>query len=107
MANRISSLNLKANKKLKDIYEAKDIKKCETTLQGCWHVTGLSWHHRKPRISYHKKGDTDQEIIDNLSCFNETLLVCPVCHDKLTRDKVLSNDFFTRLREPLDLHTEL
>ena len=99
MKNRISLLNLKANKKLKDIYTFKGIIHCEGELSGCWHTRGLSWHHRKPRIAYRKKGDSDQEIINKLSDFYETLLLCPVCHDRLTRNKELSDRFFVLLRD--------
>jgi|TARA_R100000501_G_C2569793_1_gene77092 hypothetical protein len=81
----------KARKKLKLIYEDKGITSCEIKLVGCWRNNGLSFAHRKKRIEYYS-------CPEKLGEFNETLLACCNCHDKIENDKELTAKLFKQLR---------
>ncbi len=78
---------IKANKILKEIYLDKGITVCEM----CGGSFALSWHHRHKRWWYIKKTEL-------LSSFNQTILVCQNCHNKIEYDKELHNKTFERLR---------
>ena len=82
-----------ANKKLKEIYAEKEITWCEVQEENCQVSYALSWHHRKPRVEYRR----NPEMLSN---FNETLLVCHVCHSDLHKHGwELSEYYFKELRE--------
>jgi len=88
---KIGRINLDANKKLKDIYFALGINRCEVGLENCMPTFGLSWHHRHKRVWY-------RSCAEKLSEFNQTLLVCPSCHSALENDPILTSELFTNLR---------
>ena len=79
-------INRQANKKLKELYLSKDITRCEM-CGGSW---GLSFAHRKKRRFY--------QTLEDLSDFNETLLLCYTCHNRIEYDKQLTEDTFNKLR---------
>lgn len=85
-------INIKANKKLKEIYSEQGISYCEAQLEGCMDTFGLSWHHRNKRVWYYDKPEL-------LGSFNETILVCASCHPKLEADKELTKQKFNYLRK--------
>jgi len=81
-----------ARKKLKEIYEDKGITACEVRLSGCWVSNGLSFHHRMKRIEYYS-------CPEKLGEFNETILCCISCHQKIENDRELTKKLFERLRK--------
>jgi len=81
----------KARKKLKVIYEDKGIRYCEARLKGCWVNNALSFAHRQKRIEYYSKPEL-------LGSFEETLLLCIPCHQKIENDKELTEKLFKQLR---------
>ena len=62
--------------KLKIIYQEKGIVRCEARLEGCMRDFAMSFHHRHKRWWYIKRPEL-------LGEFNQTILVCAFCHDKL------------------------
>lgn len=84
-------INLKANKILKEIYIDKGIQTCELRLSGCWINSTLGFAHRKKRVEYYKTPE-------KLSDFNETVLACTSCHQKIEGDRELTDFHFNRLR---------
>lgn len=82
----------KARKKLKKIYEEKGIFVCELRLKDCWYNSALSFAHRKTRQHYLE----DPELLGE---FNETLLACCNCHEKIEKSPLLTDLFFNKLRQ--------
>lgn len=82
-----TDINKKANIRLKALFESKNITRCEI----CGSDNFLSFAHRKKRIEYRKHPEL-------LSDFNEVILACVPCHQKIEYNKELTNQVFTRLR---------
>ena len=80
-----------ARKKLKVIYEDRGIRYCEARLPGCCVSNFLSFAHRQKRIEYYSKPEL-------LGSFEETLLLCIHCHQKIENDKELTEKLFKQLR---------
>ena len=80
-----------ARKKLKEIYLDKGIINCEARFKDCWISNGLSFHHCHKRIWYYSQPD-------KLGEFNQTILVCPVCHNRIENDRELNKKMFKQLR---------
>jgi hypothetical protein len=76
--------------KIKWKFFDKGIISCEARLPGCVNFM-LSFHHRRKRRHYLNKGDLINE-------FNEVILVCCECHEKLEQDSQLTKEVFNRLR---------
>lgn len=79
-------LNKKSNALLKKRFEEMGITSCEI----CNTNDYLSWAHRKKRRFYNS--------VEELSDFNEVLLLCVWCHTKLEFDKELTEHWFSKLR---------
>ena len=77
--------------KLKKIYEDKDIVQCELKFDGCWHNNGLSFAHRHKRNWY-----LGQKHL--LEDFNQTLLACIECHQRIEKNKKLTEKEFEKHR---------
>ena len=92
---KITKRNIEANKILKEIYIEKGIDKCELRLSGCWIFTTLGFAHKEKRWKYIKNPE-------GLSDFNETLLACTNCHQKIEGDRELTEYYFKRLRNGND-----
>jgi hypothetical protein len=77
-----------AREKLKPIFMEKGIVRCEI----CKGDFAMSFHHRHKRWEYirHK---------EDLGKFEEVLLLCAFCHEKLETDKELTKQWFQRLRK--------
>lgn len=88
--NKIKEWDI-ARKKLKEIYEEKGIMTCELRLNGCWVNNALSFAHKKKRIEYYSKPEL-------LGSFEETLLACIPCHQKIENNKELTEKLFKQLR---------
>ena len=83
-------VNLKANQILKKLYE--DIPRiCELRFEGCAGGLFLGFAHRHERDWYYKTPEL-------LSKFNQTILACSGCHQKMDDDKELREQVFIRLR---------
>jgi len=83
---------LMPNKKLKKIYLDKEITRCEL----CGSTFILSWHHRHKRRFYNLNKEA-------LADFNQTILLCARCHDRLEKDKEETRETFKRLRGDEDI----
>jgi hypothetical protein len=80
------------SKKLKNIYQDKEITTCELRLPGCKNYMFLGFAHRHKRRWYKGK---DPSLLDD---FNQTVLACQPCHEKIEYDKELTQEMFMRLR---------
>jgi len=78
-------------KKLKELYFSKGITSCELHLDGCWGNNALSFAHRHKRSWYYG----NEELLGD---FNQTLLVCIPCHNKIEFNKELTEELFNKLR---------
>ena len=92
--NKQQRINIEANKRLKKIYQEKGILTCEAKLRGCMKTFALSFHHRFPRYFYYNRPDL---LVD----FQQSILVCANCHQKLQQDNTLSAHTFHKLRPVL------
>lgn len=79
--------------RLKRIFEEKGITTCELMLPGCAYDNFLSFAHYHKRIWYKVRG---REGL--LGEFNQVLLACIPCHQKIEIDKGLTKKFFDKLR---------
>lgn len=77
--------------KLKKIYFSKGITACELKFEGCWHDNGLSFAHRHKRIWY----KSQPELLED---FNQTILACVQCHQRIERSRELTKEMFIKLR---------
>jgi len=84
---KIGRRNIESNRKLKVLYAEKGITKCEI----CGSNWGLSWHHKHHRYFY--------KTAEDLADFNETLLLCPLCHNKYMPDSKDTLELFEKLRK--------
>ena len=82
---------MKINQKLKKIYLDKEITTCELRLNGCVNNFALGFAHRHKRNWYKHNPDL-------LMDFNQTILACQPCHEKIEYDKQLTQTMFGRLR---------
>lgn len=80
-------------KKLKLIFQQKGIIHCEIKLIGCWGNNALGFAHKHKRIWYFKK-----ENRKLLGSFEEVLLACNPCHQKIESDYKLTDFYFKKLR---------
>ena len=78
-------------KELKIDYERRGIVFCELKLNGCFGDNYLGFAHRHKRSWYYKHPEL-------LKDFNQTLLACAPCHDKIEDDKELTEKMFKKLR---------
>lgn len=85
--NKVKEWN-KVRAKLKKLFASKGIVRCEL----CGGTFALSFHHRHKRIFYYSQPEL-------LGDFNQVVLVCCKCHDKLEVDKNLTKQAFERLRK--------
>jgi hypothetical protein len=83
-------INLKANKKLKEIYAEKGIKQCEIILKDCLSNWTLGFAHKHRRFWYYNHAGLDS--------FEETIMACTNCHHQIDTNKVLLEETFLRLR---------
>ncbi|MEA2113518.1 MAG: hypothetical protein U9P63_02575 [Patescibacteria group bacterium] len=81
-----------ARKKLKIEYENRGITTCELRFKGCWRNNALGFHHRHKRLWYYSKPEL-------LGDFDQTILCCNNCHQKIENDRELNRETFKRLRK--------
>lgn len=81
------------NKKLREKYIELGVanNRCEIVLTGCLLTWPLAFAHRHRRWWYTKK----QEM---LSEYNQTIIACQFCHDKIDCNQKLLEEVFNRLR---------
>ena len=80
--------------KLKALFQEKGIVKCELGMIGCWKDNALGFAHRYKRIWYFKK--ENRELLGD---FNQVLLACNYCHQKIENNRKLTDWFFEALRK--------
>lgn len=85
-----AEMNAQSNRLLRKIFVSKNILACEVRLSGCTNNSGLTYAHRKKRRHY--------RTIEELSDFNEVVLACLSCHQKLEKSPELTMETFERLR---------
>ena len=88
---KIGKRNLEANRILKEIYIDRGIARCELRMQGCWGDNALGFAHKEKRWKYIKNPE-------GLSDFNQTLLACTPCHQKIEVNRELTLYYFNKLR---------
>ena len=81
----------KETPKLKRIYLEKGITSCELRFAGCWGDNALGFAHKHKRSWY--RGQDHK-----LSEFDQTILACTPCHQKIEFDKKLTEECFDKLR---------
>lgn len=91
MKNKRTKLNIIANRELKKIFEQKGIFNCELNLEGCNNYP-LSFAHKHKRRWYYDKPDSQ------LWDFNEVVLSCINCHEKIEKSSILTREIFEKLR---------
>lgn len=84
---KIGKRNINAVRKLKQMFMDKGITQCEL----CGSDNYLSFAHKHKRIWY-------REFPELLSDFNQVLLLCVPCHERMEYDKELTNKIFAGLR---------
>jgi predicted metal-binding protein len=84
-------INIEANKILKKIYQKKGIDRCEIKFVGCLSNFTCAFAHKHKRNWYYDKPEL-------LSSFDETVLACVNCHDKIEKNKELTELVFKDLR---------
>lgn len=89
---KITERNKHANKKLKELYIDKDIRFCEVGLPGCLVGDFLTFAHRHKRVAY-------LSCPEKLYAFDETVLACVSCHEKMEVSRELTEKVFKRLRQ--------
>jgi hypothetical protein len=88
---KIGKLNQAANRKLKALFEEKEIYWCEIGLPGCTGIHGLSFAHRHKRIHY-------RSCPEKLHDWKQVVLSCIHCHNRIEQDAELTEEVFMRLR---------
>lgn len=83
-------INIACNRRLKEIYREKGIRNCEIGLENCLNNWTLGFAHKHRRGYYYTRPGLDS--------FEETLLACVSCHQKIDSDKKLLEEVFKRLR---------
>jgi hypothetical protein len=86
-----TKINIEANRILKEKYQERGITSCELKFEGCFKSNWLSFAHKHKRIYYCNKPEL-------LSDFNETILACVPCHQKIEDNKLLTEKMFKCLR---------
>jgi len=84
---KIGKRNIDANKKLKEIFLEKGIVRCEL----CGTDNFLSFAHKHKRDWYRRYPEL-------LSDYNQVLLLCIPCHEKIEVNRVETRALFIRLR---------
>jgi hypothetical protein len=88
---KVGKINVRANLKLKKLFEENDIRSCEINLPGCMKTFALSWHHRHKRIWYRSQPE-------KLSEWKQAILSCAKCHHFAEQDAEFTEEIFLRLR---------
>jgi len=90
---KVGKRNKIAVSKLKDLYTEQGIYSCELRLDGCTGAYFTNFAHRHKRIWYYPE---DKQVL--LSDFNQTVLACTSCHEKIEHNKGLTEEMFNKLR---------
>lgn len=90
---KIGRLNQLANRKLKALFEEKEIRWCEIGLPGCTRTSALSYAHRHKRIFY-------RSCPEKLHDWKQVILSCINCHNFIEQDVVFTERLFLGLRGP-------
>lgn len=88
---KITERNKNANKMLKKLYLEKGINYCEVGFPGCLVSSFLTFAHRHKRVAY-------LSCPEKLYAFDETVLACVSCHEKMEVSRELTEKVFSKLR---------
>lgn len=92
---KIGKRNIDANKRLREMFDSRDIRFCELGLDGCDNFI-LQFCHRHKRLWYRDKPEL-------LYCFKQVVIGCQSCHEKIEKDKSLTEKMFLLLRGQEDV----
>ena len=100
-----TKINKAANARIRAYCEEMGISTCEIGLPGCMGRFGLSNAHRHKR-NWYKRFEWDEiETIEALSNPTNFLRACAYCHDRIEKDKDLTEEVFMRLRGESDVES--
>jgi len=86
-----TKINQKANREMREQCYEKEIYYCEARISnGCWRA--VTYAHRHKRNWYKDKSN------GMLWNYKQWILACPLCHEKMEKDKKLTEEIFLRLR---------
>ena len=88
---KIGQANIKSRKIIAEICEQKGLNYCEVRLEGCMGTFGIAPAHRHRRGYY-------QGNPERLADFNEWVVACQYCHQKIDSNQELLEQTFERLR---------
>ena len=98
-------LNKAANARIRAYCDEMGISHCEIRLPGCMGRFGLSNAHRHKRVWYKRFEWDEQETIEALSDPTEWVKGCAYCHQRIEKDKELTEEVFMRLRGESDVES--
>ena len=84
-------INIRANRILDKLYAGKDIRRCELGFENCTGGMFLGFAHRHKRYWYYQK-------VELLSSFNQTIIACTNCHQRIESDPEMTESMFMKLR---------
>lgn len=85
-------------KEIKKTFEEKGITTCEIMFPNiCKYDNFLSFAHRHKRIWYDMRENKDKNL---LGSFNQVILACTPCHERMETDKEITEMLFNGLRGP-------
>jgi len=87
----MASLWERIRPKLKREFYKKGITTCELNLPGCWWDNALGFAHKHKRKWYLDKPEL-------LGAFDQVVLACTPCHEKIEDDREATEEHFERLR---------
>ena len=88
---KVGRANKEARDKIAEIARQHNLTSCEIKLEGCMGTFGVAPAHKHRRGWY--KGD-----VEKLSDYNEWVVGCNYCHEKIDADQGLLEETFNRLR---------
>jgi hypothetical protein len=87
-----TELNIEANKRIKKMFTDFQLFHCECNLDGCTGSMFLTFAHRHKRRYYY-----DQPF-EMLYSYNQVILACINCHQKIEQSAELTQEIFEDLR---------
>ena len=89
---KIGKLNAKANRKLAELWMARDILWCEYPWpHDCKQGMGLHNAHKKKRVEYRSEPE-------KLWAYEEVVRVCQSAHDRMEKSRIHTREVFNELR---------
>lgn len=89
--NRVKEWNDIRNKVVKPLFEKKCITSCEIRFSGCLGGNFLTFAHRHKRVWYYS-------CPNFLGLFDQVILACQNCHQKIEHNREVTKSVFLALR---------